>query len=216
MKKTHKKTIVRGGNLNSGFESSNNLNTVDLICDKFTNTTQLKFLFIRNGDTKHQELIARLVGKSSTTNFKLPVFTNKSDIILYCILNGVIIGYIKGKNKKISEYSNNKNNNVNSNNNANALGHYIIKVEISQNCRGRNICYRMLMRYIKFIIENYKKVSQFNLINTGGIPSCRCYIKAFANNNFIGYDFSGTELSKDIKCTDANSLDFMFFKKALS
>jgi hypothetical protein len=201
-------------NLNSGFESSNESNTINLICSKLnnSNTAQLKFIFVSNGKLEDKDLIDRLVGKSKTSAFQIPIFKNTSDIILYCILNGIIIGYIRGKNKKISEFSNNKNNNLNSNN-VSALGNYIIKVEISPECRGKKLCNRMLSAYIKFINDNFNNVNQFNLINTGGIASCRCYIKTFKTYNFKGYDMFGTELSSDLKCTDKDSLDFMFFRK---
>ena len=80
-------------------------------------------------------------------------------------------------------------------------------VEFDASIRGRGLCTPYLNLYIKRVLETHPNINTYHLFNAGGQPSCRCYIKAFEQNNFILRDY--------IDCKDAKDTDnvSMFFDR---
>ena len=114
---------------------------------------------------------------------------NRISNVLYLInvnrdFDYVILGYVYGYID--AEYNNSR----------------IVLIELHENIRGRGFCTNIMDTYIKEILKKYTDIKLFSLYNSGGEPSCRCYIKAFEQNGF--------RLNETIDCKRENKMEMAF------
>ena len=145
----------------------------------------LEYIYIDEmGESGSIEYNHDIINRSTIENtFEVPLFDLNAYgkmCVVYIIKSDIIVGYVCGY-KNFDDSYRDKNNNPYV---------YISYVEIKENNRRQGLCKLMIQLFLLSVNESEKQTRSFNLENTSGSTSCKCYFDAFTECEYLTYSYN--------------------------